>query len=110
MKLTLSMRMLAFHFLEAALPETRSNSVGLTTCPFSIWTALRCVRKVPRMELHTTRTLDGALAAFCDVTATSVSDRVTVRVYRFRVRARVSGSLSIAPLTKAVGLCLASEP
>lgn len=59
------MRMLAFHFLAAALPESRSNSVGLTTCPRSVWTALRCTMKVPRMPLHTTWTVAGAFAAFC---------------------------------------------
>jgi len=77
--LALSMRMLAFHFLEAALPASLSNSVGLTVWPPVIWTWPRWVKKVPRALLHTTRTRSGAWAALCTAKTRSLPTPVAAR-------------------------------
>lgn len=72
--LALSIRMLAFHFLEAAFPASLSNSVGLTTWPLGIWSWPRWVRKVPMAVLQTTLILSGAWAALCTPKSTRPSD------------------------------------
>jgi len=52
---TLSMRTEAFHFLEAALPAMRSNSVGEISRPPSRMTNARCTSKLPRIVPQHTR-------------------------------------------------------
>ena len=53
------MRMEAFHFLEAALPARRSNSVGDTSRPPSRMTHVRTTSKLPRIDPQQHGTCDG---------------------------------------------------
>ena len=57
--LTLSTRMLDFHFLDAALPATRSNSVADTVRPPSMTMHMPFTSKTPRLSLQTTPTVAG---------------------------------------------------
>ncbi len=60
---TLSIRMDAFHFLEAALPARRSNSVGDTSRPPSTITQVRATSKLPRIAPQQQGTCEGTSAA-----------------------------------------------